>query len=271
MARLIMDRSKFYDVDAFVDGVKAAGIQVTGNEPGYHTPNDKHAIRVPSQDLQSLLEPGLSNQLRHQTHLSIECPLFKLDTAVVGRHRELVESVLSSLVPAPAQRAQIDQLKASLGKFGHYNVLHLRIERDWISHCKTWASDRGVCLAQEVVHAIGKHLDLKGVPRGTLLYVACDLPAADPEQLNAAVHSLKAMGYDKITLQGRPRKGKSKQGKRRQAQNSVARYARCTLITWEWTRINTSATPCLRSRPCFSSSAKTKTGGAPTTNPNPCV
>ena len=64
------------------------------------------------------------------------------------------------------------------------------------------------------MHAIGKHLDLKGVPRGTLLYVACDLPAADPELLNVAVHSLKAMGYDKITLQGRPRKGKSKQGKK---------------------------------------------------------
>ena len=61
------------------------------------------------------------------------------------------------------------------------------------------------------MHAIGKHLDLKGVPSGTPLYVQCDLPAADPEMLNAAVHSLKAMGYDKITLQGRPRKGKSKQ------------------------------------------------------------
>lgn len=64
------------------------------------------------------------------------------------------------------------------------------------------------------MHAIGKHLDLKGVPSGTPLYVQCDLPAADPEMLNAAVHSLKAMGYDKITLQGRPRKGKSKQGRK---------------------------------------------------------
>jgi len=194
--------SKFYDVDAFVDGVKAAGIQVTGNEPGYHAPTDKHAIRVPSQDLQSLIEPGLSNQLRHQTHLSVECPLFKLDADLVGRHRELVERVLSSLVPAPAQRAKIDQLKASLGKFGHYNVLHLRIERDWISHCKTWVSDRGVCLAQEAVSAIGEHLDLKGVSRSTQLYIACDVPSADSGLLTAAMKSLKTMGYKKITLQG---------------------------------------------------------------------
>jgi hypothetical protein len=52
------------------------------------------------------------------------------------------------------------------------------------------------------VRAIGEHLDLKGVPRGTPLYVACDIPTADPGLQNAAMKSLKAMGYKKITLQG---------------------------------------------------------------------
>ena len=53
-----------------------------------------------------------------------------------------------------------------------------------------------------MVRAIGQHLDLKGVSRGTLLYVACDLPGAESGLLTAAMKSLKTMGYNKNTLQG---------------------------------------------------------------------
>jgi len=204
----------FYDVDAFVVGAKAAGVPVIGSEPRNHAPSDKHVVRVPLRDLQSLLEPGSSNERRHATHLSIECPLFRLDKTVVSRHRELVETLLSSLIPAPNQQTKIDELKSQLSKSGHYNVLHLRVERDWIDHCKTWVSDRGICLAEEVVRAIGGQLDLKSVPRGMPLHVACDLPAADPEMLDAAMKSLKSMGYKKVTLQGRQKQKKSKQGRK---------------------------------------------------------
>ena len=197
--------SNFYDIDVFIKGMKAAGIQVLDKDSALFSASD-NVIRVPPKDLQNLLGFGDGSPYRNATHLSIECPLFKLDAVLVGQHRELVEDVLASLVPAPAQRANIDQLKVSLSKSGHYNILHLRVERDWINHCKTWVSDRGVCLAEEVVRSIGEHLDLKGVSRGTLLYVVCDLPAAEPDLLNTAMKSLKAMGYKKVTLQGRPKK-----------------------------------------------------------------
>ena len=206
------DFGTFYDVDAFVIGMKAAGVRVFGEEV-HPRLAAKRVVRVLSQELQSLLEFGDSKPYKSAAHLSIECPLFKLDAAVVGRHRELVESVLSSLVPAPAQRAKVDELKTALNESGHYNVLHLRVERDWINHCKKWVSDRGVCLAEDVVRAIGEHLDLKGVSRGTPLYVACDLLVVDPDLLNAGMKSLKAMGYTKVTLQGRHKKRKSKQGR----------------------------------------------------------
>ena len=87
--------------------MKAAGIRVLDKDSNLFTPSDK-AVRVPSQDLQSLLESGDSSPYGNAAHLSFECPLFRLDAAVVGRHRELVERVLSSLIPAPAQRAKID-------------------------------------------------------------------------------------------------------------------------------------------------------------------
>jgi hypothetical protein len=191
----------FYDLEVFINGMKAAGVRVLDEDSASISPSD-NVFKVPSQELKNLVELGGSKLYGNAAHLSVECPLFKLDADLVGRHRELVETVLSSLVPAPAQRAKIDQLKASLGKFGHYNFLHLRIERDWISHCKTWVSDRGVCLAQEAVSAIGEHLDLKGVSRSTQLYIACDVPSADSGLLTAAMKSLKTMGYKKITLQG---------------------------------------------------------------------
>ena len=195
------DFSTFYDLEVFINGMKAAGVRVLDEDSAFIAPSD-NVFRVPSQDLKSLVELGGRSPYGNAAHLSVDCPLFKLDADVVGRHRELVERVLSSLVPAPAPRAKIDQLKASLNRFGQYNCLHLRIERDWINHCKTWVSDRGVCLAQEVVRAIGEHLDLKGVPRGTQLYIACDVPAADSGLLTAAMKSLKIMGYKKVTLQG---------------------------------------------------------------------
>ena len=195
--------STFYDVEVFARGMKAAGVRVLDKDFTLSSTSDK-VVRVPSQD-----------HYRSTAHLSVECPLFKLDAAVVSRHREVVESVLSSLVPAPTQKAKIEELKRALSNSGHYNFLHLRVERDWIKHCETWVSDRGVCLAEKVVRAIGEHLDLKGVPRGTPLHVACDLPTAEPDLLNAAIKSLKAMGYQKVTLQeGRQKKEKSEVGRK---------------------------------------------------------
>jgi len=218
----------FYDIDVFVKGMRTAGVSVLDKDSDRSSLSEE-LVRVPSQDLQSLLEFGRgSGPYGNATHLSIECPLFKLDAAVVGRHREVVESVLSSLVPAPAQRASIEQLKMTLSKSSHYNFLHLRVERDWINHCMTWISDRGNCLAEDVVRAVGQHLDLKGVPRGTPLYVACDLPAADPDLLDAAMKSLKAMGYKKITLQGRRRqeREKNQQGRKDKIVSKLSRETR---------------------------------------------
>ena len=215
----------FYDVDVFVKGMKAAGIHVLDKDSDLFSSSDQ-VVRVPSQHLQSLLEFGDSSTYGNSAHLSVECPLFKLDAAVVGRHRELVERVLSSLVPAPLHKAEIDELKSDLSTTGHYNFLHLRIESDWINHCETWVSDRGVCLADEVVRAMGEHLDLKGVPRGTPLYVACDLPAADPDLLNAAMKSLKAIGYQNVTLQGRHKKGQSKEGRKTASGSKISREVR---------------------------------------------
>ena len=215
----------FYDGDAFVKGMKAAGIRVLDKDSDFFSTSD-HAVRMPSEDLQSLLESGDSSLFGNATQLSVVCPLFKLDAAIVGRYRELVESVLSSLVPAPAQRSKIDELKTALSKSGHYNVLHLRVESDWINHCKTWVSDRGNCLAEEVIRAVGEHLDLKGVPKGMPLYVACDLPAADPDLLDAAMKSLKNMGYNKITLQGRKKRGQSKQGRKTPSGSKNSREVR---------------------------------------------
>ena len=199
----VTDFGSFYDVQAFLSGMKAAGVRVLEKEPGPHPLSDERVMRVPSQDLQKLLEPSPASRYRDATHLRIECPLFRLDKAVVGRHRLLVEGVLSSLVPRAIHMAKVNELKKRMSPSGHYNVLHLRVERDWINHCKTWVSDRGKCLADEVVRAIGEHLDLKGVPRGTQLYIACDLPVADSGLLTAAMKSLKTMGYKKVTLQGR--------------------------------------------------------------------
>ena len=219
------DFGTFYDVEVFRKGMKTAGVRVLGKEfPAQLA--DKRVVRVPPQDLQSLLASSSSEKYKSAALLSVGCPIFKLDAAVVGRNQKLVESLLSSLIPAPDQRAEIDKLKFSLSKSGHYNFLHLRVERDWISHCKMWVSDRGNCLAEEIVRAIGEHLDLKGVSRGTPLHVACDLPAADPYLLHAAMRSLKAMGYKKVTLQCRNEKGKSKEGRKSPSGSKLSREVR---------------------------------------------
>ena len=211
--------STFYDVDVFVKGMNSAGVQVLDDYSLFSTLPDQ-VVKVPTQDLPNLLESGDSSPYGNAAHLSIECPLFKLDAVVLGRHRELVERTLSSLVPALAQEKGIQSLKTELSKGGHFNVLHLRVERDWINHCRTWVSDRGVCLAEEVIRAIGEHLDLKGVPRGTTLYVVCDLPVAEPDLLSGAMKSLKTMGYKKVTLQGRRHENENKKQRTKTTSNA---------------------------------------------------
>lgn len=108
----------FYDVEVFRKGMKTACVRVLGKEFPARLA-EKRVIRVPPQDLQSLIASSSNKQYRSADLLSIGCPFFKLDAAVVGRHRELVESVLSSLVPATDQMVEIESLKTGLSKSEH--------------------------------------------------------------------------------------------------------------------------------------------------------
>ncbi|KAG1659834.1 hypothetical protein FOA52_003777 [Chlamydomonas sp. UWO 241] len=66
-------------------------------------------------------------------HVSIQCPLFSLQ--IQPNEDTLLWSVLDALVPAPwAQAFVSSMLTAAHGA----NFLHLRIERDWLEHCRTW-------------------------------------------------------------------------------------------------------------------------------------
>jgi hypothetical protein len=81
--------------------------------------------------------------------------------------------------------------------YGHFNLLHLRAENDWLKHCAIWSAiadgvDRSNCLGD--VHRIGSVLDSFNFNQKIPLIVVSNLNDTNPTFGNA-LKSLSDSGY----------------------------------------------------------------------------
>lgn len=188
--------STFYSKRSFSDGLASVGVQVTersfveggGDEGGG---DDSNAIELRDDEVPNLLSTNATVEAAR--HVSVGCPFLLLNRTTVAKHRALAKGVFKSLVPA---KDYSDLIVDAIKRLGTYNMLHLRIENDWIMHCSTWEDRYNNCFASNVLRKIGQHIADKGISNEEPLYIATDWPEVHAPLLASVRRSLKKMGYD---------------------------------------------------------------------------
>ena len=115
----------------------------------------------------------------------LDCPAFHLPGALVKRHRALLTAAAGGLRPSErfqsvmaARRAHIE---AEAGTSA-YNLLHLRVESDWLALCEWWqkpAEGRDNCMnnTDTVGEQLQKHgfeTEVRGAGCGVAVLVFCE-------------------------------------------------------------------------------------------------
>jgi len=78
---------------------------------------------------------GMLQLVPHARHVSIDCPLFRFSPDVLRSEEALVWATLRALRPGPKLAKLAKAYDKQVGR-KPFNFLHLRIEKDWLAHCK---------------------------------------------------------------------------------------------------------------------------------------
>jgi hypothetical protein len=122
-------------------------------------------------------------------HISIEsCALNLLDKRGDLSLKQLFWRIDAALVPAPAITDAASRVIAALradsrarGGNGTYTTLHMRVEPDWVEHCKRWenpAAGHDNCLTN--TDNLDRVFAIEGVPKELPVYVAVEHTGAAP-------------------------------------------------------------------------------------------
>jgi len=188
--------SAFYSKTTFERGLANAGVRIIDGDflRKEHREFDNGAIdsiSLKNTEIESILSPNAT--VIAAKHVKIGCPFLLVNKTIVAKHRELVKHTLGSLAPSKSHKDWIENVIRSLKT---YNMIHLRIENDWISHCSTWEDRYNNCLASEVLRDIGEHLVDKGFSTEEPLYIATDWQEADDGLMKRVRESLRSVGFD---------------------------------------------------------------------------
>ncbi|EFN52179.1 hypothetical protein CHLNCDRAFT_139378 [Chlorella variabilis] len=189
----------WFDEREFAAAVAPHGVKVVaGKAPG--------AIRIPikaydSQSRPTALVTYLRKQRSHQ-HIKIACPAFRLPAALMKQHQELLQAAAEGLLPSERFRSLIaarrQQIESKSGA-AVYNLIHLRVEKDWFALCKWWQKPevgRDNCMNN--TDTVGKQLQLHGFQTQVPVVVVTSFPDAVPEALETALESIKSSKYSVV-------------------------------------------------------------------------
>ena len=102
----------------------------------------------------------------HLRPCRIACPAFRIPGALMKRHRGLLQAAAGGLRPSErfqaVMAARRDRLESHTGSSA-YNLLHLRVERDWLALCEWWqkpAEGRDNCMNN--TDTVGEQLQKHG-------------------------------------------------------------------------------------------------------------
>ncbi len=123
-----------YDQDAFVQALAAVGVDALRD-------SDLAGVVKTEVALSSLEDPLLDLHSKYGSisNLHITCPLFKLKrSSFRDSTLNIVQKALAGITPNKANKQQLNKFIRTLKGMSRtraFNVLHLRMESDWVEHC----------------------------------------------------------------------------------------------------------------------------------------
>ncbi|KAL4447483.1 hypothetical protein ABPG75_004702 [Micractinium tetrahymenae] len=184
-----------FDVGIFTQRLAARGVRVSTQAPD---PSQVLAVKVGSfHDLLFVLNTTYSSQ----QHLRLDCPMFRVHPDIVTNQSSLVFATMDAMQPNARFKGILQKIETKLRSMSNakaYNVLHLRAEEDWLTHCKRWENIpdgvvRDNCMNN--TETVGEQLQIHGVNQEVPLLLATSLVQADKRVLAAALKSLKEHNY----------------------------------------------------------------------------
>jgi hypothetical protein len=115
--------------------------------------------------------------------LEADCTFFSIDMVHSPPLASLFWQIEAALVFSPWIRQQADAVVSRLRAIslargvadGRFNALHVRVETDWVEHCRKWEvpGERDNCMTH--THQLDRVLAIEGVDQAPPLFVAGEL------------------------------------------------------------------------------------------------
>jgi hypothetical protein len=194
--------SFMYDTPHFIQAMALVGVEVIEQR---HAPPRELYSKV---DLSKLDDPveDLVHNYKTTNHLAAGCPLFRLHAYYFsGNNYKLIWAVLNGLQPSALINKQLKIITNKLTAASpskRYNFLHLRMENDWVEHCKRWENIpdgqvRNNCMNNtETIDAILRNMNFHP---SDPLYVATFWQEVSPRMGQVVLKGLKGAGYNVYT------------------------------------------------------------------------
>jgi hypothetical protein len=130
--------------------------------------------------LDTLMTPALVN---NHTRVALDCAFGAISLQNGPMMQHLFWKINSALTFSETISASGTKVVTCLGEKskGEHSAMHVRIEEDWILHCKQWRGSN--CLLENGVD-MANVLKLKGVPRTNMLYVASGVSLEEMRQMD---------------------------------------------------------------------------------------
>jgi len=134
-----------------------------------------------------------------ERHTIVGCPFgdWLVTPQQVVRHENLVLDTLAALQPSEGMLGHLQAALHHIHRFapdGRFGFLHVRLERDWQTHCQRWTNhQRDNCLTN--TWYLPEQLLAKGFDRSVPLYVTSYWPMVNPSERSLLISQLRRAGY----------------------------------------------------------------------------
>ncbi|KAG2452983.1 hypothetical protein HYH02_002320 [Chlamydomonas schloesseri] len=198
-----------YDLQYFLHQMAKAGVRVL--EP-HEAPLPSAYTEVSLGSLGANVSGALNTSYSHVQHLAVDCPLFKMSPPELDARQDepIIWAVLDAMRPADKPWEYVEEMQHAILQLGglngkpatKYNFLHLRMENDWVEHCKRWTSIPDGVVRDNCYNGtedIDVQLRLFAFSTDVPLYVATFWDDVDPERAKKVMGRLVEAGYRVIT------------------------------------------------------------------------
>ena len=132
----------------------------------------------------------LESCISHCEHQVIDAgsPFLRVSSSLVAKQKDVFRNALEHLLPSPEIMTYARLIKRRIG--GDFNLLHLRVEKDWKAHCLTW-HNQSECFGN--LNSIGELASQYCFSPEIITILCFDKRQTDEAMLELALENIKAM------------------------------------------------------------------------------